>query len=480
MKKIIASVTTALMVAAGAVMLTAAPAAASDDPVVVTNKNQAPQGTVWTSGEVDPETCMVTDTGVYTLEHPAEYKDVKIIEVEAEDAWTETIEHPEETRVVHHEAVTHEEYHFAKFTRERTRQRGSWSEWSDWTLYAPKQHTSWELSTTPLGTPQMHAQSQNYQRQWQARWDGETRTITTKDAWDEVVVDKEAWTEVIEHPAVEEVSRIVQELVKEAWSETTTYSHTYRDQGCTSTTAFLELGHVELCGQVTITLRNVSPWIYPTSVEIDGVHSYGPTVDNRTNGALNGPVKDQSASRTISFAEDTGTHEVRYRVQAGTERDLYQGKPVGEWVTVVVDSDCEPNPENKIEYGEWTSGTYECGDETVAETRMVTATTYTLVDGEWVENVVSDLETRERPLTAAEIDALDCPVPPVDKEEPPATDEDEPKLTPTIPQKSTPMPTPAGAPSELAVTGGGAAWGLALLATFAVAAGALLARRRRA
>lgn len=112
---------------------------------------------------------------------------------------------------------------------------------------------------------------------------------------------------------------------------------------------FIETSHTVACGQVQITLRNVSPWIYPVSVEIDGVHSYGPTVDNRTdsNGDgrvdLSGPQQDRSSTRTITFAEDTGVHTVRYRVAAGTESDLYRNLPVGQWTEVQVDSDCQPN-----------------------------------------------------------------------------------------------------------------------------------------
>ena len=39
---------------------------------------------------------------------------------------------------------------------------------------------------------------------------------------------------------------------------------------------FLESSHTVSCGKATVTLRNVSPWIYPMSVEINGVASYGP------------------------------------------------------------------------------------------------------------------------------------------------------------------------------------------------------------
>lgn len=116
-----------------------------------------------------------------------------------------------------------------------------------------------------------------------------------------------------------------------------------------ATPHFLETSNTVECGVVTITLRNVSPWIYPVSVVIDGTHadaygsptfSYGPTVDNRTNGTLTGPQKDVSKTRTITFPEDSGVHTVSYRVAAGTERDLYQNKPVGEWTDLTVQSDC--------------------------------------------------------------------------------------------------------------------------------------------
>lgn len=96
------------------------------------------------------------------------------------------------------------------------------------------------------------------------------------------------------------------------------------------------------CGVATITLRNVSPWTYPVTVKVDGVSSYGPVVDNRTNGKLDGPQKDRSATRTITFAEDTGVHTVEYRVEAGSENQLYKGLAVGEWTTLTVQSDCLP------------------------------------------------------------------------------------------------------------------------------------------
>ena len=97
----------------------------------------------------------------------------------------------------------------------------------------------------------------------------------------------------------------------------------------------ISTSHSQSCGKVTITLRNQSPWIYPVSVEIDGVHSYGPTVDNRGEGP-----DDQTETREITFPEDSGVHTVKYRVDAGTEADLYLGKAVGGWKELTVQTDC--------------------------------------------------------------------------------------------------------------------------------------------
>jgi hypothetical protein len=89
------------------------------------------------------------------------------------------------------------------------------------------------------------------------------------------------------------------------------------------------------------------------------------------------------------------------------------------------------------------TGSYECGDTTVTETRVTTTTTYVLVDGEWVGDTTQVEETRERDLTAEEIAALECPVPPVDEEPTP-----EPTETPA------PVVPAAATPEALAVTGG--------------------------
>lgn len=173
----------------------------------------------------------------HVVHHEAVYEDVKVVDIPAQPAVPEV---PEVSHVVHHEpeyvhhdALIHTEYHFAKFTRERSgeKKRGEvqWGDWSDWTLWTPVTHTSWELNTDPIGSPQPHAEWKDgktyYERQWQARYDGTNRTIEDKAAWDEKV--KDAWDEkVIDQiyvpgtPAVEEVSHIEQRLVSEAYDET--------------------------------------------------------------------------------------------------------------------------------------------------------------------------------------------------------------------------------------------------------------------
>lgn len=174
----------------------------------------------------------------------------------------------------------------------------------------------------------------------------------------------------------------------------------------TTTTAsaapnFLETSHVLSCGKVEITLRNVSPWIYPVSVEIDGAHSYGPTVNNLrdTNGdgigdSFGGPQQDRSATRVITFGEDSGTHTVRYRVDAGSEDDLYRNLPVGTWTELTVETDCAntaptvsiASPANGATYyvGQAVTADYSCSD---------TDSTITACDGPVADGAAVDTAT---------------------------------------------------------------------------------------
>lgn len=56
-----------------------------------------------------------------------------------------------------------------------------WSEWGAWTAWEPETHTSWENSDVPLGQPAHHASGSsnglNWERQWQAQFDGQTRQV---------------------------------------------------------------------------------------------------------------------------------------------------------------------------------------------------------------------------------------------------------------------------------------------------------------
>lgn len=113
----------------------------------------------------------------------------------------------------------------------------------------------------------------------------------------------------------------------------------------------LELTGTASCGTATLTLHNRSPWIYPVSYrEVmqgdavpvigspDAAGPYGPVVDNRGSAP-----NDQTKSKTFTYPEDSGTHVIYYAVRAGTEDQLWKGKPAGELKSIVVKTDCEPN-----------------------------------------------------------------------------------------------------------------------------------------
>lgn len=166
---------------------------------------------------------------------------------------------------------------------------------------------------------------------------------------------------------------------------------------------YIETSHEVTCGSVTVTLHNVSAWIYPVSFVVDGgTMQYGATVDNRTEGGMSGPAKDASNSKTFTFAEDSGVHTVAYRVQAGSESDLYKNKPVGEWTPVTVQSDCilpQPADEIEITYGDWT-GAPTCDNPSVLQTRDVFTATAAWVEGEWKYGtpVLTGTETATEPV----------------------------------------------------------------------------------
>ena len=117
---------------------------------------------------------------------------------------------------------------------------------------------------------------------------------------------------------------------------------------------YLETSHnSDVCGQVTISLRNVSPWRYYVLIEQknsngdwERVATSNPAspwqaapgvmwVDN-----LDDEPNDRTGTYTVAYGEHTGVHEVRYKVSSGTENDLFVGKPIGEYTPVQVDSNC--------------------------------------------------------------------------------------------------------------------------------------------
>lgn len=214
------------------------------------------------------------------------------------------------------------------------------------------------------------------------------------------------------------------------------------------------VGCVDGVATVTITLRNVSPWIYPVSVEIDGVHSYGPTVDNRTNGTLSGPQQDQSRTRTITFAEDSGDHTVRYRVDAGSENSLYRGLPVGEWTEITVNTDCQVNvpPAPEVETDFKFESTTDCESRTVSTQEFERYTLEPVYDEEsnrWTQGEWSEWTAYGEPVVR-EATEEECPIEVPPTEEPPVvvppTDLPPTDVPPTteVPETVTPADTPQG------------------------------------
>lgn len=133
------------------------------------------------------------------------------------DAYTETIEHPEVSHVVHHEAVTHEE---TVVDQEATPE--VWANWSPNHNQGPFDGPP-AFPTDSRGTWHIHNQIPGghagpdgvYQRDNPGNGNGDwfyrhnmtpevthTVVVVDEEAYDETVVDEEAWTEVIEHEAV--------------------------------------------------------------------------------------------------------------------------------------------------------------------------------------------------------------------------------------------------------------------------------------
>ncbi|HET8926397.1 MAG TPA: hypothetical protein VFN24_01030 [Microbacterium sp.] len=121
---------------------------------------------------------------------------------------------------------------------------------------------------------------------------------------------------------------------------------------------YLETSNELQCGSVDVTLHNVSPWLYRVLIETETSPGVWERVDGTVSGAgiyaaegvlmvdnRGDASDDQTGTYTVTFPEDSGVHNVRYKVSSGAEADLYVGLPVGEFTTVQVESDCvAPEP----------------------------------------------------------------------------------------------------------------------------------------
>ncbi|QDP45558.1 membrane protein [Microbacterium phage FuzzBuster] len=176
----------------------------------------------------------------------------------------------------------------------------------------------------------------------------------------------------------------------------------------------------------------------------------------------------------FAFPEDSGNHQIIVRTGAAQGDEFV--------FSLDVTSDCiAPQPEAKVDNGEWSTPEITCENEVGDEieiTRQVTTTPYALVDGEWVldtENATTETEKGTYTVTADDIEALDCAVvTPPKEEEPTATPA--PAAAPVAAKATT-----ASADDTLATTGGESMIGFAALALAMIAAGAAgVAIRRRA
>lgn len=133
---------------------------------------------------------------------------------------------------------------------------------------------------------------------------------------------------------------------------------TIRSTSATTGDYYLETAYNnETCGQATITLRNVTPWMYRVLIETQTADGSWTRVAADTGNQwmvvpgvmevnnLGDAPDNQTGTYTVRFAEDSGTHNVRYRVSSGTEADLYAGQAIGTFNTFAVNSNCQPDPE---------------------------------------------------------------------------------------------------------------------------------------
>lgn len=271
------------------------------------------------------ETCTPSDAWVEVVEVPA-VGEPKITVTNpdykpAVPAVTDIVKHPAETKVVEHAAEGYTEYHFAKFTRERTRSFSiyGWSAWTDygaWSKYSPETHTSWQQNTNPIGSPQFHSSGDRnwgtvqWERQWQAQYDGQSRWVETKAAWSETVETKPAWDEtVIVTPEIPAVGTETIEVNNPDYIPATTRNINHPAVTCPAPPAHNANGEAS-CGVWDITLYNQQAEGYENQTA-----SFVVYIDGEFDNAYAVPGGEM---QTISgtFEEDSGQHSVIVRTGA--------------------------------------------------------------------------------------------------------------------------------------------------------------------
>lgn len=369
------------------------------------------------------EVCTPSAAWTETIDHPAVGEPTLTVPnpgyVPGIPAVTKDVVHPAVTEQVKHEAETHTEYHFAKFTRERTRTFSiyGWSAWTDygaWSKYSPETHTSWELSTAPLGQPAYHSSggrnwgTVQWERQWQAQYDGQTRTIVDKAEWWETVVVTPERTETVEvTPAVPAVGEPTKQVPNPDYVEARTENVEHPAVTCPAPPAHNANGKAT-CGAWDITLYNVQAEGYKNQTA-----SYVVYIDGKFNAAY-AVAANKTEAISGTFPEDSGNHQVIVR----------SGPAQGDKIVFSLDvtSDCiAPQPKDDVVIGEWSKPVITCDSkvgDVVTITREVSTTEYVLSENGWVPGkAVITAEEDTYTVTADDIKALKCAVvvPPVEK-----------------------------------------------------------------
>ncbi|MFT3854706.1 MAG: LPXTG cell wall anchor domain-containing protein [Ilumatobacteraceae bacterium] len=203
--------------------------------------------------------------------------------------------------------------------------------------------------------------------------------------------------------------------------------------GTPSSAAGMDNGPVSSTGNGTITLgtqrlpgtTTVGPWVYAYTTWTPDDYGYGS--DGRVD-SFPGDCKAPQPDAKVEYGEwsngtfecgDTSVTQTRTKTVTGyvwsggkwvldsqnavTSTETQSRQPTSEEIKA-----CTPQPDAKVEYGEWSNGTFECGDESVIQTRTVTTTEYVWDDSEWVldsQNAVTSTETQSRQPTSEEIKA---------------------------------------------------------------------------